>query len=72
MTPPPDFSVIVPIAAGRAPLVLASLDRLDARATRCEVLTQTGPNPSRNRNESIARASVSPPRNTTSRRRTSS
>ena len=55
-TPPPDFSVIVPIASGRAPLVLASLDGLDTRAVRCEVLTQTGPNPSRNRNESIARA----------------
>lgn len=56
MTPPPEFSVIVPIAAGRAPLVLASLDRLDAATSPCEVLTQIGPNPSRNRNESIARA----------------
>ena len=52
----PAFSVIVPIAPGRSPVVLDSLRRLDATATGYEVLTQIGANPSRNRNESIARA----------------
>jgi len=52
----PDFSVVVPIAPGRAPLVLDSLGRLDARSATCEVLTEVGPNPSRNRNQSIGRS----------------
>jgi succinoglycan biosynthesis protein ExoA len=51
----PGFSIVVPIAPGRAPVVLDSLDRLE-RPAGCEVLTQVGPNPSRNRNQSIGRA----------------
>lgn len=56
----PDFSVIVPVAPGREPLVLESLRRLDGGDTRREVLTQAGPNPSRNRNQRVrvARADV--------------
>ncbi len=49
------FSVIVPIAPDRSPVVLASLRALDAADAPHEVLTQIGPNPSRNRNQSIAR-----------------
>src|SRR5262245_13555583 len=50
------FSVIVPIAPGRQPTVLDSLERVDANGIEHEVVTQVGPNPSRNRNQSIARA----------------
>lgn len=66
MIPPretPEFSVIVPIAPGARPLVLESLHALevgeDAMALH-EVLVQTGPNPSRNRNEQarLARARI--------------
>jgi len=50
------FSVIVPIAPGRQPTVLDSLERMEATGIEHEVVTQVGPNPSRNRNQSIARA----------------
>lgn len=49
----PDFSVIVPVAPGRAPLVLESLRKIDPLGASCEVLTQAGPNPSRNRNQRV-------------------
>lgn len=35
---------------------MESLRRLDRRGARCEVLTQVGPNPSRNRNHGVAKA----------------
>lgn len=47
------FSVIVPAAVGETLAVAASLDALDRPA---EVLVERGPNPSRNRNRAIARA----------------
>jgi predicted O-methyltransferase YrrM len=59
LTPPlgaPEFSVIVPVAPGREPLVLQSLREFPLASGRCEVLTQVGPNPSRNRNQRIDHA----------------
>jgi succinoglycan biosynthesis protein ExoA len=56
----PDFSVIVPVAPGRAPLVLESLRHVDPNVDGAtyEVLTQAGPNPSRNRNQRAHQASA--------------
>lgn len=50
------FSVIVPAAAGEPLAIGASLDALEAPAGAVEVLVERGPNPSRNRNRAIARA----------------
>lgn len=50
------FSVIVPAATGEALAIDASLRALAHRHERVEVLVERGPNPSRNRNRAIARA----------------
>lgn len=54
-----DFSVVVPIAPGRRPLVLESLRDLDFASGSYEVLVDEGPNASRNRNRSIQRSRAS-------------
>ena len=52
----PRFSVIVPIASSRQPIVLESLQQMRPPRGGHEILTELGPNPSRNRNRGIARA----------------
>ncbi len=52
----PEFSVVVPVAPERDPLVMESLDGLSPSEPTCEVVVEHGPNPSRNRNVGIQRA----------------
>jgi hypothetical protein len=52
----PRFSVVVPIASGRRPVVVESLERMRVPHGGHEVVTELGINPSRNRNRGIARA----------------
>lgn len=58
MNPPrtelPAVSIIVPIAPGARPLVFDSLRAHETRPVACEVLSQSGPNASRNRNQRVA------------------